>query len=411
MFIYIIVGIILFMYVFDLLVSYLNYRNRHKPLPENVSDIYDEASYKKWLSYSMEQTKLGFIDSTFSIVVVIGLLIFGGFALFNQWAESLSPNSYIFKTNLFILFYFAVYTLVSIPFSYIETFKIEEKYGFNKSTRKTFIKDQVKNFLLMGSLLFGLVSGITALFQAFKDQLIFVMIGSWALLVFITLLIAYLNTKVFVKIFNKLTPLEDGDLKDRIIEMAHQVGFEIKAISIMDASKRTTKLNAFFSGMGKTREVVLFDTLMSKLSEDEILAVLAHEFGHMVHKDIPKMMIQRMFMYLVFAGMLLLIFTTSNLFLDFNLPIQHVGFTLILFTLFLEPIGLLLGVITNHLSRQAEYKADAYSASLIDKKHMLSALKKLVKENFSNLNPHPLYEKIHYTHPKISDRIKAIESL
>ena len=411
MFIYIIVGIILLMYLFDMLVSYLNYKNRHKPLPKNVSEIYDETSYQKWLSYSMEQTKLSFVDNTISVFVVIGLLIFGGFRMFSQWAESISPNSYIFQTNLFIMFYYVVHTFISIPFSYIETFKIEEKFGFNKSTKKTFVKDQIKNFLLMGLILFGLISGVTALFQAFDNQLIVVMIGSWALLVFITLVIAYLNTKVFVKIFNKLTPLPDGSLKDKIIEMAHHVGFEIKSISVMDASKRTTKLNAFFSGMGKTREVVLFDTLMEKLSEDEILAVLAHEFGHMVHKDIPKMMIQRKFMYLVFVGMIIGIFVTKNLFIDFGLPIRHVGFTLILFTLFLEPIGLLLGIITNYLSRQAEYIADAYSASLIDKKHMLSALKKLVKENFSNLNPHPLYEKIHYTHPKISDRIEAIENL
>jgi STE24 endopeptidase len=258
-------------------------------------------------------------------------------------------------------------------------------------------------------LLFGLLSAISALYQAFIDNIMFMILGAWLVLVFITLLIAYLNTKVFVKIFNKLTPLPDGELKDRIIELSHQVGFHIKGISIMDASKRSTKLNAFFSGMGKTREVVLFDTLKDKLIDDEILAVLAHEFGHMVHKDIPKMMIQRSLVYLVFAVMLAGILSIDELFIHFNMPIGFLGFGIILLTILYEPIGLRMSMITNYLSRKAEYKADAFSCKLMDKKYMLSALRKLVKENFSNLNPHPLYEKIHYSHPKIADRLSAIE--
>ena len=411
MFIYIIVGIILFMYVLDMIVSYLNYSYRKKPIPTIVKDIYNEEEYKKWLSYTMERSKLSFVDKTLSIIVVISFLIFGVFPLLWNLSEQIAPQSLLIQTNLFILFYFIIHRIINLPFSYIETFKIEEKYGFNKTTKSTFVKDQVKGFLLIGALLFGMVSAISAIYQTFMDQLLYVALGAWLLLVIITFLLVFLNTKVFVKLFNKLTPIEEGTLKEKIEAMANQVGFQIKSVSKMDASRRSTKLNAFFSGVGKTREVVLFDTLMEKLSDDEILSVLAHEFGHMVHKDVPKLLIQRAFMYLVFAVLLILVLSTNRLFTDFNMPINHLGFGLILFTLFLEPIGLILGIITNYLSRKAEYKADAFSADLIDKKHMISALRVLVKENFANLNPHPIYEWIHYSHPKIADRLQAIQNL
>ena len=411
MFLYLIVGIIAFMYVLDIIVSYLNYSYRKKPIPDIVKDIYNEDEYKTWLSYTMERTKLSFIEKTLSIIMVISFLICGVFPIFWDLSEQIFPKSFIMQTNIFILIYVVIMQIMNIPFSYIETFKIEEKYGFNKTSKGTFVKDKIKGFLLVGALLVGIISAISAIYQTFKDDLLYVGLGAWLLLVIVTFVMVYLNTKVFVKLFNKLTPIEEGTLKQRIEQMANRVGFQIKSVSKMDASRRSTKLNAFFSGLGKTREVVLFDTLLEKLSEEEVLSVLAHEFGHMVHKDVPKILVQRTFMYLVFSVLLILILNSTSLFIDFNMPIQNLGFSLILFTLFLEPLGFIMGIINNYLSRKAEYKADAFSATLIDKKHMIKALRILVKENFANLNPHPFYEWIHYSHPKIADRLQAIENL
>ncbi len=408
---YLIVGIILFMYGVELFISILNYRNRHQPIPENVADIYDQEEYVRWLSYTMENTRFGLISKSFNTILLISFLIFGVFSIWIDWAVAIFPLSTLLQTLGFLFIYLVVTTLISIPFSYYQTFKIEEKYGFNKSTKKTFALDQVKNLLMVTILFGGIVSALNALFIAFEDQLWLFIVGTWAVLVIFITVMFILNTKVFVKVFNKLVPLPEGELKDKIDQLASSVGFEIKSISVMDASKRSTKLNAFFSGLGKTREVVLFDTLLEKLSDDEVLSVLAHELGHAVHKDAPRMLFERSLVFALYAILFGFILSTPSLYQAFNIPVSHFGFGFVLLSVLMDPLNFLIGIPLNYLSRRAEYKADAYSAKLVDKKHMIGALRILVKENFSNLNPHRLYEIVNYSHPKISDRLSAIENL
>jgi STE24 endopeptidase len=208
-----------------------------------------------------------------------------------------------------------------------------------------------------------------------------------------------LNTKVFVKIFNKLSPLEAGDLKDAIHDLATDVGFDVKKIWVMDASRRSTKLNAFFSGFGKVKDVVLFDTLLDKLSKEEVLSVLAHELGHAQHKDVQKMMVRNIFV----MGLYCFLFAGIYEFYG-----QSFAYSLLLFSILSQPINILIGVYFNYLSRKAEYRADAFSSKVYDGGHMICALKVLARENFSNLNPHPLYVSLHYSHPTIGQRIEAL---
>jgi STE24 endopeptidase len=236
-------------------------------------------------------------------------------------------------------------------------------------------------------------------------------LSAWGALSLIMLIVFILNTKVFVKIFNKLTPLNDGPLKEKIEAMAGQVGFNVQAISVMDASKRSTKLNAFFSGLGKTREVVLFDTLMEKLKEDEILSVLAHELGHAVNKDVPRLLALQIAVFGLYAAIIGAILQSPQLALAFGLTGPHFGFSIVLFSILAEPLSLLLGFPMNYISRKAEYAADAFAAKLANPRAMMSALRTLAREDLANLNPHPLYVKIHYSHPPIPERLRAISEI
>ncbi len=405
-----VIGLILVMFVLDLVVSLLNYQNRSKPIPENVKDIYDEEQYEKWLSYTMDNLKFGLIKKTFNIVLIVLLLIFGFFGVLEGWTNGWFSNSF-FQVLAYLGVIMIGMTIIGTPFNYYGTFVIEEKYGFNKTTKKTFFIDIIKNILLMSVLFGSLIALINLIFIKFNDNLWIFILLSWIALTLIIILIFVLNTKVFVKIFNKLTPLPEGELRSRIETLAQKVGFEVKAISVMNASKRSTKLNAFFSGLGKTKEVVLFDTLIEKLSEDEILSVLAHELGHAMHKDIPKMLIERSLVFGIYALVLGLILQTSSLATTFGLSGIHLGFALVLFSILIEPMDVLLGIPLNYLSRKAEYAADHFSTEYVEKKHMINALKILVKENYANLNPHPIFILLHYSHPAVSDRLGAIEKL
>ncbi|MBU1093733.1 MAG: M48 family metallopeptidase [Firmicutes bacterium] len=407
---YLIVGLIIVMFALDLIVSLLNYNNRNKPIPENVKDIYDEEKYSKWLSYTMETMRFGLITKVFDTLLILGLLIFGVFGAIEVWTNSwfLSPT---LRTLSFLGLIVVGLSITNMPFNYYATFVIEEKFGFNKTNKKTFFFDMIKNLLIMTILGGSVVALFSFLYLQFTDNLWLFVLTAWAALSIIMILIFILNVKVFVKLFNKLSPLPEGDLRTRIEALALEVGFQVTAISIMDASKRSTKLNAFFSGLGKTREVVLFDTLVEKLSEDEILSVLAHELGHAMHKDAPRMLVQQIIIFGLYAAVIGLIMQSSDLATAFGLTGVHLGFGLILFSILIEPINVLLGMPLNYLSRKAEYAADAFSTKYVDKKHMMSALRILVTENYSNLNPHPVYVLLHYSHPAMADRLGAIEKL
>ena len=402
-----IIGLVALMYAIDLAVSLLNYQHRKQPIPQNVQDLYDQEKYATWLSYSMETLRFSLVEKTFSTAVLLALLGFGVFGRVEAWTSGWSSHPIV--QTLAFLGVFTLFTLLlGLPFSYYGTFVIEEKYGFNKTTRKTFFLDLLKSLLLTALLGGGLTALLNFLYLSFLDRLWLFILSAWALLSVVLVVIFLLNTKVFVKIFNKLTPLEAGPLKEQIEALARKVGFNVSAISVMDASRRSTKLNAFFSGLGRTREVVLFDTLIEKMGEEEILAVLAHELGHAVHKDAPRLIAQQIAVFGLYAALIGGVLQSPALAQAFGLTGVHFGFSLILFSLLIAPIDLALSLPLNFLSRKAEYAADAFSVGLTGPAPMASALRILAQENLANLNPHPLYVRLHYSHPPLSARLAAI---
>jgi len=398
-----IIAFILIMTSFDVFVSWLNYTQRNKPLPEAVQGIYDDAAYSKWLAYSMEKLKLGLIQKAVFTVILVGFLGFGGFALLNVFSESISTNP-IVSTLVFIGAFMGLQLIVGLPFEWIDTFTIEAKYGFNKTTVKTFWIDQMKG-LVLGIVLGGLVLTIlNLLYLSFQSAIL--QFGVWAYIVVSVLtLVMFVLSKVFVRVFNKLKPVEDPQLKAKVDELAHKCGFHVKSVYEMDASKRSTKLNGFYTGFGKVGEIVLYDTLIAKMSHEEILAVLAHELGHAKHKDTLRLLgIQNTVLWFYIA-LMTLILSLPELFTPFGFEGVHFGFALILFSILVEPLSLFIGISNNVLMRSAETKADAYAVKMTSKETMGNVLKVLAAENFSNLNPHPVYVLLHYTHPPIAKRL------
>jgi STE24 endopeptidase len=397
------------MYTVRLVLSILNYRYRTSTIPENVSHIYSKARYKKWLNYSMENFRFGLITKGVSVVLIVTLLLTGSFAQIATLTQSWT-SSELFGSLFFFLVLLVANQILDTPFEYYQTFVIEAKYGFNKTTKKTFALDIVKNIALTSLLGFGLLSGLYGLVQLFADEIPWFVVGVWAGLSILFVLIAMFNG-FFVRLFYKLSPLAQGELRSRIEHLASSVGFRLKRIFVMDASSRSAKLNAFFTGLGKTKEIVLFDTLVAKLTEDEVMSVMAHEIAHSVHKDVHRMILENVIVFGVYATVLGLLFQTPEFSLAFGFEQAHFGFTLILFGVLISPISFLVNVPRMYLSRIAEFKADAYSASKIDKTHMMSALTTLAREDLANLTPHPLYVAFYYSHPPMSERLAALSNL
>ncbi len=402
----IVIALIIVHEVFEMVASRLNDKARFLPVPENVESVYDKETYDKWIQYSSEKSRLQMIVGGISFLFVVLMLVFGGFRALAEWTME-SGNLYL-ETLYFIGILFLIGFIYKLPFKYYNTFSIEARYGFNRSTKQTFVTDQIKALLM--TILFG--GGIVYLLAA-----IYLNSGAWFLpIAFLALMAIFLfinmtYTTIWVPLFNTLTPLEDGDLKKRIEDFAATQNYEIKKIHVMNASKRSSKLNAFFSGFGKFKNVVLFDTLLDKMNDDEVLGVLAHEIGHAKHKDVVRNIFFSMITLGIFLG-LFYGFVEVDVFHEaFGLDRVHFGFMLFVFMILLGPVNTLIGIVSNGLSRKAEFKADAFAANNTDKAAMQSALIILSRENFSQLTPHPLFVFLYYSHPPVSQRIEAIEAL
>lgn len=403
----IVLALVAFMYGLDLILTLLNYRYSRRPLPESARGIYDEQTYDRWLRYTLETMRFGILTSGVMTLILLVLLALNAFG----WLERLTASwfSHPILQTLAFLGIFALFSIMlGLPFDYYRTFVLEEKFGFNKTTLRTFVLDHLKSLALTALLGGGIVALLNFLYLTFQARLWLFILTAWLVLSAVMVIMFLLSTKVFVKLFNKLTPLPEGALKEKIAALAQSVGFQVRSISVMDASKRSTKLNAFFSGLGQTREVVLFDTLMEKLQEDEILAVVAHELGHAVHRDGPRLLATRIAAFGLYAVVIGAILQSPALAQAFGLSGVHFGFSLVLFSILIEPLDLLLSLPLNALSRRAEYAADAFAAGKVSPEAMGRALKILAQENLANLNPHPLYVFFHYTHPPIPQRLEAL---
>lgn len=401
-----IVGLLVGVYIFETVVSLLNRKHSLKPIPNRVRDVYDAERYKKWLAYFLEVQRFSVFQQGFNLLILV-VLLFGACSRLER-AISAWTTSPILQSLYFLGIVQTLMFVLDVPLKIYRTFSIEERHGFNRTTTKTFVKDLVVSYLLTMVLGGLIIASINALYIKFSDNLWTFIISTWATIsVIMFLAVAFLG-KVFLRLFNKFAPLPEGMLHTRIENLASSLGFNVKAILVMDASRRSTKSNAAFTGIGKAKEVILFDTLLERMSEDEVLAVLGHELGHAVHKDTWRLLAQQIAVAALYATGIGLVLQSPGLFAAFGFSSVHFGFSMILFSILFEPISVLLGIPLNLVSRKAEYRADQFSAQHTDAKWMVSALQVLSRENLANLNPHPLAVLLYYSHPPMNERIGAL---
>ncbi len=387
-------------YLYNLLLTVIHMRSAKNPIPPNVIDVYDEDTYRKWRSYHAEKSRFAIITSSVSFVIDFLLLALNVYAAF----ADLFPGT-LFMQMFAVVLLSVLSSLPMIPFSWYNTMVIEEKYGFNKSTAKTFWADQLKEILIGVVLMTGIGALLIWVHQALGDWLIL----AFAILMTLFALIISFLYPVLSKIFNKFTPLEDGELKNKITALLEKNGYRVRAIKVMDASRRTTKSNAYFSGFGKMKTIVLYDTLVETMTPDEICAVFAHEMGHGIHKDTLRNQVFS-FVQMALLGVLAwLTLRTSELFASFGFSEVNYGFAMILImSVEFALISPLFGLLINYFSRKAEYRADAQAVKEGYGQELISALKKLARQNYADLAPSPLLVKLEYSHPPLSQRITAI---
>ncbi len=397
---YILIGIIIVKFLFDTFMDSLNAKHFNDAVPAELEGIYNEQEYLKSQAYKKANYKFSAVTSIISIIATLLFFIFEGFAFVDQIAQSFSDNSIVITLIFFGIIIFAS-DLFSLPFSYYATYVIEEKFGFNKTTKKTFVFDKLKSWLMMIFLGGGILALITWFYQLTTTNF---WLYAWGLMSVITIFMNLFYSKLIVPIFNKQTPLENGELKNKIENFAGKVGFKLDNVFVIDGSKRSTKANAYFSGFGKQKRVTLYDTLINDLETDEIVAVLAHEIGHYKKKHI----IYNLLVSILLTGFTFYILSllVGNLTLSLALGVEtasfHIG--LIAFGVLYSPISEITNLFMNALSRKFEYQADNYAKENFDANALISALKKLSKNSLSNLTPHPLYVKIHYSHPTLLQR-------
>jgi STE24 endopeptidase len=402
---YLIIIIPLTGYLTERYLKWLNSKMWTPSLPEKLKGICDEEEYRKSQVYQKANDDLEFFSSTFNMFVIITMIIAGGFAFIDGLIRQFSTNMILISLLFFGLIGLAS-DLINIPFSLYDSFVIEKKFGFNTMTIRTFITDHIKSWFI--ALLVGVpVLGLITWFY-YKTGHAF-WIYAWILITVFSVFMNLFYSELIVPLFNKQTPLEPGSLRNKIEAFAGKTGFILRNIYIIDGSKRSTKANAYFSGFGPKKRIVLFDTLLKELSEDEIVAVLAHEIGHYKKKHILKSLVAS----LVLTGLMLFLFSlvVDNPLLSNAMGVQaasfHIG--LIVFGILYSPISLIIGLISNYISRRNEFEADEFAGTNFSPSVLASALKKLSVKNLSNMVPHPAYVFFHYSHPPLLRRLERLE--
>jgi len=400
----IIIIILSFDFILERVLDYLNYTRTSSALPQELQGIYDDEKYLKQQRYEKENSRFSLITSTFSFLLLMGMLLLGGFSYVDNLVQGLTANPIAQALLFFGILMFAM-DLLNTPFDIYDTFGIEAKYGFNTMTVKTYILDKLKGWmlaLLIGGLLLGLIVWFITTFPSTF------WIMAWAVLGIFTIFMAMFYSSLIVPLFNKQTPLEDGELKQSINDFSNKAGFKLDNIFVIDGSKRSTKANAYFSGLGAKKRIVLFDTLIKDLSTREIVAVLAHEIGHYKKKHVISMI----FISLVQTALMLFILgyfinqPALSQALGASTPSIHVS--LITFGILYSPLSMIIGMFVNILSRKNEYEADGFASQHGESEGLQSALKKLSEKNLSNLTPHPAYVFFHYSHPTLLQRLRNL---
>lgn len=396
----IVIALLSILSLYRLVLNVVQYRSAKNPIPASVRDVYDEDAYFKWRKYNADKCRLGIVSTAVMFVCQLVLLLTNAYAVF---ASLFSSDIYV-QLIAVILLDTAVSTVVGVVFDYYETMVIEEKYGFNRSTVKTFVADKIRELIL------GLVIGIGL--SSLLASLHFTM-GNWLILLFagavfvITLLVSFLYP-VFSRLGNKFVPLEEGELKDKLMGLLTKHGYKVKAIEVMDASRRTTKLNAYFTGFGKMKTIVLYDNLVNALTTDEICAVFAHELGHGLHKDVLKRQIMNFGNLLLMAVLAWGAVSVTQFHSAFGFEAVNYGFAFSLIGIALGTVQPFTGIFMNAYSRYAEYRADKQAVKEGYGEALVTGLKLLAKENFADLSPSPALVVLEYSHPPLAKRIERI---
>jgi len=402
---YLLIGVLFFGYLLRKTLGYLNVKNPVPAIPDTLMEYLNEAKLKESKAYQQENFRFKFLAGTFSFILTLLFITQGWFGAIDTWVAGygLSP---LVKSLVFFGLVFVGSDILSLPFDYYSTFVIEEKYGFNKTNIRTFFSDKVKGYLL--SILVGgalLMVFLWLIHQMGKDFW-------WQFWIVASIFMVGINlfyTAWILPLFNKLTPLEDGELKQKIVLYANSVGFPLQNIFVMDGSKRSSKANAFFSGFGKRKKVVLYDTLLEQHPPDELVAVLAHEIGHYKKKHILWSMILSVLQVGLMLFLLAQFIFSEQMSAALGGTAWSAELNIIGFTMLFAPISMVLGIGMNLISRKNEFEADAYAKTTFDGKPLAEALKTLSVKTLSNLNPHPWYVFVNYSHPPLLKRLERLE--
>ncbi|MFC3880294.1 M48 family metallopeptidase [Algoriphagus namhaensis] len=403
---YLLVGVLVFGFLWEKTLSFLNNRQPVPAIPDTLEQYLGKDKLKESKAYQQTNFRFGLVAGTVSFLITFCFICFGWFGAIDQWVAGFHIPP-LAQSVVFFALIFIGSDVLSLPFDYYSTFVIEEKFGFNKTTIKTFFTDKVKGYIL--SMIIG--GGLLVLFLWLIHQM-----GRnfwWQFWLIASVFMVFVNlfyTSVILPLFNTLRPLEDGELKESIVRYAKSVNFPLDNILVMDGSKRSAKANAFFSGFGKRKKVVLYDTLIDQHTPEELVAVLAHEVGHYKKKHI----IWGMMASILQIGLLLFVLAQFI----FNEPMSlalggsewSVELNLIGFIMLFAPISMIIGIGMNWLSRKNEFEADAFAKETFAGKPLAEALKTLSISSLSNINPHPWYVFVNYSHPPLLERLQKLEA-
>jgi len=395
-------------FLFELISGLLNFNSFDKPLPENVRNIFSKDEYSKSQSYKKANFKFGLISSIYGFLIIFIVLYFGLLGELDSYLRNITFENEISLSILFFLSIFLISDLIKIPFQLYKIFVIEENFGFNTMKISTFLVDKIKSYLISSFFIVILITPLLLFIMLYPESF---WIYFWMLISAFLIFANIFYTSLIVPLFNKLEVLKDGELKQKIDDFSRKVNFPLSNIFVINGSLRSKKANAFFSGLGKNKKIVLYDTLIKNHSADELVAVLAHEIGHYKLNHVKT----NMAISVVTTGFML--FILSNFIfnsqvsyaLGGNVSFRHLE--IFAFFIIYSPVSSLISILMNIKSRKNEYEADEYAVKNFEKKPMVDALKRLSKDNLTNLTPHPLYEFINYSHPSISKRLYSIEKV
>lgn len=387
--------------LYGIILNIVQHRSASNLTPENLADVYDAETYIKWKKYSAEHSRLAIVSSIITGIIMLSLLITDAYAAF----ASLFPSDEVVQILAVLLLETAISTVVGTVESYISNMVIEQKYGFNKTTMKTFVADRIRSLILNFVLSIALAYSVYGFYSLAGIWMIPIFAGAVFLF---SLLITFLYP-IFSRIGNKFVPLEEGELRESLMSLLTKHGYQVKAIEVMDASRRTTKLNAYFTGFGKLKTIVLYDNLVNAMSADEICAVFAHELGHGLNKDVPKRQVLNVGNMLLMGAVAFLAVSAPEMHTAFGFETINYGFAYLLMGIGLGIVQPFMGIIMNASSRAAEYRADRQAVAEGYGPAMITALKKLARENFAHLAPSKINVVLEYSHPPLADRIAAVE--